>query len=52
MLYTCLGYLYDEQSGFPDRDLAEKVVKALGTSMVSIEVKGYAKGAAIAFNLT
>jgi hypothetical protein len=40
MAVTCLTALYEDQSGFRDREYAKRLISAFRESMVSIEVKG------------
>ena len=40
MAVTCLTALYEDQSGFRDREYAKRLVSEFRESMVSIEVKG------------
>jgi hypothetical protein len=52
MPYTCLAYLYHENSGFGDnRDIAHRIVKAFAGSNCSTEVKDSAEEAAKCFGL-
>lgn len=52
MPFTCLASLYDDQKGFDNnRALAVRVARAFQGSMVSIEVKGAATRAAMAYGL-